>query len=154
MIVVDRRGRLLADSGRRRRARHAATPTGPEIAAALGGTRRPGAPATATRSATDILATAVPILERGRPVGAVRITQSVAAVNDAVRTLDPRPRRCSACVVLALGLVAGALIARQIARPIRRLDDAARRVASGDLDARARSRAAPSSGRWRAPSTR
>jgi two-component system, OmpR family, sensor kinase len=40
--------------------------------------------------------------------------------------------------VLILGLGAGALIARQIAGPVRRLDDAARRVADGDLGARAR----------------
>ncbi len=37
-------------------------------------------------------------------------------------------------MVLLLGIVAGALIAQQIARPIRRLDGAARRVAEGDLD--------------------
>ena len=35
--------------------------------------------------------------------------------------------------MLGLGLLAGALIAQQIARPIRRLGTAARRVASGDL---------------------
>jgi signal transduction histidine kinase len=38
--------------------------------------------------------------------------------------------------VLLLGLAAGALVARGVAMPIRRLDSAARRVASGDLDAR------------------
>ena len=36
--------------------------------------------------------------------------------------------------MLLLGLAAGALIARRIAQPIRRLDRAARRVAEGDLD--------------------
>ncbi|HEV2726892.1 MAG TPA: HAMP domain-containing sensor histidine kinase, partial [Solirubrobacterales bacterium] len=40
-------------------------------------------------------------------------------------------------VVLALGMIAGALIAQQIARPIRRLDETALRVADGDLDATA-----------------
>ncbi len=83
---------------------------------------------------TEILATAVPVLEHGRPHGAVRITQSVDAVNRAVRTsiLDVA---ALAAVVLALGVIAGALIAQQIARPIRRLDRAARQVAGGDLDA-------------------
>ena len=73
------------------------------------------------------------MLEHGRTGGAVRITQSVAAVNRAVRTsiLD---LAALAGVVLLLGLAAGALIARQIALPIRRLDRAARRVAEGDLD--------------------
>ena len=51
----------------------------------------------------DILATAVPILQHGRVVGAVRVTQSVEAVNSAVRRSivgivaaragRPRPRR-------------------------------------------------------------
>ncbi len=38
-------------------------------------------------------------------------------------------------MVLLLALIAAALIAQQIARPIRRLDRAARSVAGGDLDA-------------------
>ena len=42
-----------------------------------------------------------------------------------------------ALAVLALGIVAGALIARRIARPIGRLATAADDVAAGDLDARA-----------------
>ena len=81
----------------------------------------------------EILATSVPILDRNRPIGAVRITQSVEAVNKAVKTsiLDIA---ALAGVVLLLGIVAGALIAQQIARPIRRLDGAARRVAEGNLD--------------------
>jgi signal transduction histidine kinase len=41
-------------------------------------------------------------------------------------------------LVLALGLAAGVVIARQIAGPLRRLDDAAARVAEGDLSVRAR----------------
>jgi signal transduction histidine kinase len=130
VIVVDRRGRLLADS--------AGTPAGrsyasrPEIRAAL---RGHGEQITRNSSTlgTELLATAVPVLEHGRPGGAVRITQSVAAVNRAVRTsiLD---LAALAGVVLLLGLAAGALIARQIALPIRRLDRAARRVAEGELD--------------------
>ena len=76
----------------------------------------------------------MPVLEHGRPRGAVRITQSVDAVHRAVRTsiLDVA---ALAGIVLVLGMIAGALIAQQIARPIRRLDRAARQVADGDLDA-------------------
>jgi two-component system, OmpR family, sensor kinase len=130
VIVVDRTGRLLADS--------AGAPTGrsyasrPEIRAALNGGSEQISRNSATLG-TEILATAVPVIEHGRPGGAVRITQSVAAVNRAVRTsiLD---LAALAGVVLLLALVAGALIARRIARPIRRLDDAARQVAGGDLD--------------------
>jgi signal transduction histidine kinase len=130
VIVVNARGNLLADS--------AGTPVGrsyddrPEVEAALAGHGEQ-----ITRNSEtlgeEILATSVPILERGRPIGAVRVTQSIDAVHKAVKTsiLDIA---ALAGVVLLLGLVAGALIAQQIARPIRRLDGAARRVAEGDLD--------------------
>jgi signal transduction histidine kinase len=129
-IVVDRRGRLLADSAGTRAGRSYASR--PEIRAALRGHSEQISRSSTTLGA-EILATAVPVLERGRPGGAVRITQSVAAVNRAVRTsiLD---LAALAGVVLLLALAAGALIARQIAQPIRRLDRAARQVAQGDLD--------------------
>jgi signal transduction histidine kinase len=130
VIVVDRRGRLLVDS--------AGSPAGrgyadrPEVRAALHGHATQ-----ITRSSTtlgaEILATAVPVLELGRIHGAVRVTQSVAAVNRAVRSSIVGLALLGG-VVLLLGLGAGALIARQISLPIRRLDLAARQVSGGDLD--------------------
>jgi signal transduction histidine kinase len=131
VIVVDVRGRLIADS--------AGAPTGrsyatrPEIGAALRGRAEQITRNSRTLGA-DILATAVPVLEHGQPHGAVRVTQSVAAVSRAVKTsiLD---LAALAGVVLLLALICAALIAQQIARPIRRLDRAARSVAGGDLDA-------------------
>ncbi len=130
VIVVNRRGRLLADS--------TGTPAGrsyasrPEVRAAL----QNGSSEQITRNSetlgTELLATAVPVLEHGRTGGAVRITQSVAAVNRAVRTSILNLAALGG-VVLLLALAAGALIARQIALPIRRLDRAARQVAAGDL---------------------
>jgi signal transduction histidine kinase len=130
VIVVDRRGRLLADS--------ADAPSGrsyadrPEVKAALGGHGEQITRNSQTLGA-EILATSAPVLSHGRTEGAVRITQSVAAVNSAVRTsiLD---LAALAGVVLLLGLLAGAVVAQRIARPIRRLDRAARRVATGELD--------------------
>ncbi|HSS42445.1 MAG TPA: ATP-binding protein [Solirubrobacterales bacterium] len=130
VIVVDARGRLLADS--------AGSPAGrsyddrPEVEAALQGNGEQITRGSETLG-EEILATAVPILDRNRPIGAVRITQSIEAVNKAVKTsiLDIA---ALAAVVLLLGIVAGALIAQQIARPIRRLDSAARQVAEGNLD--------------------
>ena len=134
VLVVDGKGNVLADSAgsgelgtdySRR----------PEIAAALRGDAFQRARHSDTLS-TDILATAVPILRSGRPNGAVRVTQSVAAVHRAVRrTLGGLA--LIAGVVLALGLLAGLVIARQIARPMRRLTLAAREIAHGDLDHRA-----------------
>jgi signal transduction histidine kinase len=130
VIVVDRNGRLLADSAGTALGRSYASR--PEVRSALRGNGEQISRNSETLG-TEILATAVPVLERGRPAGAVRITQSVAAVNRAVRTslLD---LAALAGVVLLLGLAAGALIARQIAKPIRRLDRAALEVAEGRLD--------------------
>lgn len=131
VIIVDAVGRLLADSagaevGRRYAGR-------PEVSAALAGRREQLNRYSETLD-TEILATAVPVLERGRFRGAVRITQSYEAVEGAVRTsvLDIA---AVAAIVLALGMAGGALIARRIARPIHRLDLAAQRVAGGDLEA-------------------
>jgi signal transduction histidine kinase len=132
VIVVDRRGRLVADSAGTAPGRSYADR--PEVRAALGGRATQETRGSSTLG-TDLLATAVPVLAHGRSNGAVRITQSVDAVNRAVRT-SIVDLAALAAVVLLLALAAGALIARQIALPIRRLDGAARRVAAGDLDTR------------------
>jgi len=131
VIIVDATGRLLADSAGAPRGRRYADR--PEVREALRG-REDQLTRNSETLGTEILATAVPVLEHGRPHGAVRITQSVDAVHRAVRTsiLDVA---ALAGIVLVLGMIAGALIAQQIARPIRRLDRAARQVADGDLDA-------------------
>jgi len=131
VIVVNAGGRLIADS--------AGAPAGrdyadrPEVRAALRGHGEQITRHSETLGAS-ILATSAPVLSAGRPDGAVRVTQSVSSVHSAVKTaiLD---LAALAGVVLLLGLVAGAVVAQRIARPIRRLDRAARRVATGDLDA-------------------
>jgi signal transduction histidine kinase len=131
VIVVDRRGGLLADS--------AGAPRGsyygdrPEVRAALRG-RGEQITRNSKTLGTEILATSAPVLSHGRADGAVRVTQSVAAVNRAVRTSILDLAALSG-VVLLLGLAAGAVVAQRIARPIRRLDRAARQVAAGELDA-------------------
>jgi signal transduction histidine kinase len=130
VIVVNRRGRLLADSANAPLGRYYGDR--PEVRAALNGRGEQITRNSKTLGA-EILATSAPVLSHGRPDGAVRVTQSVAAVNRAVRTsiLD---LAALAAVVLLLGLAAGAVVAQRIARPIRRLDRAARQVASGELD--------------------
>jgi signal transduction histidine kinase len=134
VVIVGARGRVLADSA-------GAAPRGesyadrPEIAAALD-----GRPFQETRSSDtldeDLLATAVPVLADGRPAGAVRVTQSVEAVDRAVRR-SVAGLVLLAGVVLALGLLVGSVIARRISRPLGRLDATARRIADGDLERRA-----------------
>ncbi|MGA9372538.1 MAG: HAMP domain-containing sensor histidine kinase [Solirubrobacterales bacterium] len=107
----------------------------PEIAAALRGqtvqqTRR-------SRTLNEqLLATAVPIKHGVRLEGAVRITQSVAAVHRATRKAIISLILLGG-LVLALGVIAGALIARETSRPIRRLEETARRVEEGDLSTEA-----------------
>jgi signal transduction histidine kinase len=134
VIIVDRSGKVLADSG------SAATvgrsyAARPEIAAALAGRNYQKARRSNTLSA-DILATATPVRHNGVPAGAVRITQSIASVNHAVwKTIGGLA--LIGAVVLLLGLAAGLVIAGQVARPMRRLNVAVRRIAAGDLEARA-----------------
>ena len=67
----------------------------------------------------------------------MRVTQSVQAVGRATRraTLG---LIAIGLLVLVLGLAAGALIARQVAGPVHRLDHAVYRFAEGDLAARAK----------------
>jgi signal transduction histidine kinase len=136
VIVVGPGGRLVADSAGEERLGIDYS-TRPEIATALDGDSSQEQRESDTLDET-ILATAVPILQPGTTttVGAVRVTQSVDAVNRATwrATLG---LVAIGLLVLVLGLGAGALIAGQVAGPVRRLDQAARRVAEGDLSARA-----------------
>ena len=132
VIIVDSHGRVLADSARGTIGSDYGSR--PEIATALSG-RTVQLQRYSKSLDQEILATAVPVLHDGRTRGAVRITQSVAAVQ---RALDSTTAKLAlvAGLVLLLGLLAGAVIARQIANPIGRLKGAADRIAGGDLDAR------------------
>jgi signal transduction histidine kinase len=134
VVVVDRSGELIADSAGSAElgGSYAARP---EIRAALAGRRFQETRFSKTLG-EDILATSSPVVSGGRTVGAVRVTQSVAAVGRAVRR-SVGGLAAIAGVVLLLGLIAGALIARQLARPLRRLELTAGEIAHGDLDRRA-----------------
>jgi signal transduction histidine kinase len=133
--VVGERGRLLVDS-------ESTVPAGtsyasrPEIAAALRGEATQGERHSDSLD-QDLLFTAVPVVSEGRREGAVRVTQSVDAVNGEVRS-DVLALIGVAAVVLLLGLGLAWLLAGSLARPLRGLAATARRVAGGDLDARAR----------------
>jgi two-component system, OmpR family, sensor kinase len=134
ILVVGAAGGVLIDSsgaaavGTNYRSR-------PELRAALAG--RPVQVQRSSRTlGKEILATAVPIIRNRHTVGAVRVTQSIAAVNGAVHRAQ-LGLILIGVIVLALGLLAGVVIAAQVARPIRRLEQVARRVAQGDLEARA-----------------
>ncbi len=134
VLVVDRSGIVLADSAGPAQL-GASYALRPEIRSALAGHQAQGQRPSRTLG-EEILATAVPIIRNRAPVGAVRVTQSVAAVHAAVRRVELGLALIGA-IVLALGLAVGAVIAGQIARPLGRLERVARRVAGGDLSARA-----------------
>jgi two-component system, OmpR family, sensor kinase len=134
VLIVNAGGQVLADSAGSSTL-GASYASRPEIAAALRG-RSVQTQRTSHSLGKDILATAVPVLRAGTAVGAVRITQSVAAVQQAVRSTVAKLALVAGTVLL-LGLLAGGLIARQVALPLRRLETAARRLAGGDLSARA-----------------
>jgi two-component system, OmpR family, sensor kinase len=134
VIVVDRRGRLIADSaGAGLEA--ASYASRPEVADALDGRAGQGTRHSDTLG-EDVLFTAVPVLRAGRTVGAVRVTQSVDAVQTEVRN-DVLALIAVGFAALALGLGVAWLLAGSLARPLRGLASAARRVAGGDLEARA-----------------
>jgi two-component system, OmpR family, sensor kinase len=135
VIVVDSRGRLLADSaGTGLRSESYASR--PEIAAALRGKPTQGERRSDSLD-QNLLFTAVPVVNAGRRVGAVRVTQSVKAVDDEVRS-DVIALVGVGVLALALGLGVAWLLAGSLARPLRGLAGTARAVAGGDLDARAR----------------
>ena len=135
VLVVDRTGAVVADSAGSATA-GASFAGRDEIAAALLGRPRQVRRHSATLK-TDLLATAVPIARGGKTVGAVRVTQDVAAVHRAERRTLWALAVIGA-IVLAAGLMVGLFLAARIAGPIRRLEATARRVADGDLGARTR----------------
>ena len=134
VIVVDNRGIVLADS-------EGPATVGddysnrPEIRTALSGRDTQGERHSDDLN-TDILFTAEPIARRGQTVGAVRVTESVDAVENEQQS-DVIALIGVGIVALLLGLVVAWLLAGSLAKPLRGLAAAARRVAGGELDARA-----------------
>jgi signal transduction histidine kinase len=132
VIIVDQTGLLRADSAGSSVRSYASRP---EIKTALAGATFQGKRHSDTLGA-DLLVTAVPVTNRSRTVGAVRVTQSVAAVGDRVR----RSVLALAAIggaALALGLVFAWFLADSLSRPLRKLAQTARQVEKGDLEARA-----------------
>jgi signal transduction histidine kinase len=137
VIVVDApRGRLLADStvGVTRPLPYA-TASRPELRTALRGLRAQGERHSDTLG-QDLLYTAVPVTNNGHVVGAVRVTQDLAAVHHRVRRAVLALIAIGA-FALVLGLALAWFLAGSLSRPLRRLAATARRLEAGELDARA-----------------
>jgi signal transduction histidine kinase len=134
VLIVDRSGAVVADSAGSAQV-GADYSSRPEIAAALRGRRFQESRHSATLG-ENLLATSSPVLSGRRVIGAVRVTQRIAAVHRAVRR-SIAGLVLIAAVVLVIGLTAGWLIARQLARPLRRLESTAGEIAHGRLERRA-----------------
>ncbi len=131
VLVVDGQGRVVADS---------AGQTGnygdrQEIRAALEGGVSQGRRFSETLG-ESLLFTAVPVVVEGDVGGAVRVTQSVDAIDRRVRR-DVLGLIGIGLIALVLGLAFAWFLAGTLARPLQRLAATARRVESGDLGARA-----------------
>ena len=131
VLVVDRNGVVVADSGGQ---------TGnygdrPEIQGALDGGISQGRRFSDTLGQT-LLFTAVPVVVQGDVGGAVRVTQSVDAIDRRVRR-DVLGLIGIGLIALILGLAFAWFLAGSLARPLQRLAATARRVEAGDLGARA-----------------
>jgi two-component system, OmpR family, sensor kinase len=133
VIVVDLRGRLLADSAGEG-LRLTSYRDRPEIREALAGRPAQGERRSDTLG-EELLFTAVPVIDGGRRVGAVRVTQSVEAVGDRVRR-NVLVLVGVGAIALLLGLALAWVLAGSLSRPLRALAHTARRIERGELDAR------------------
>ena len=134
VIIVGPKGGLLADSSRPG-TRGVAYGDRPEIAEALTGRTVQGRRRSETLD-QELLYTAVPVIQAGKTVGAVRVTQSVDAIDREIRR-DQYALIGVGLLALAFGLVVAWFVAGSLTRPLRRLAVTAQRVGGGDLEARA-----------------
>jgi two-component system, OmpR family, sensor kinase len=134
VFIVDGRGRLLADSSGESELGTSvfADEEHPPLLEALDGGIGQGT----HEPDLDVLSTAVPIVRNQRTIGALEVEQSLASVNDEVRN-DVAALIGIGVLALALGLGVAWILAGSLSRPLHALADAARRMAGGDLGARA-----------------
>jgi signal transduction histidine kinase len=135
VIIVDGRGRLLADSTAAGIPGPLPYASRPEIRTALNAGRAQGERHSDTLG-QDLLYTAVPVTNNGRVVGAVRVTQSIDAVHSRIRR-GVLALAAIGAFALLVGLVVAWLLASSLSKPLRSLALTARRVEAGDLEARA-----------------
>ncbi|MGY1735038.1 ATP-binding protein [Geodermatophilus sp. SYSU D00684] len=140
IVVVDRAGIARADS--------ADPGTGgedftnrPEVAAALSGERATGTRGSQTLGG-DLVYVAVPVTSGGQVHGAVRVSYPIAELDERIRENWLRLGLLSLVVLLVVAVV-GAVLARQVTRPVRLLEDAARDLADGRLGTRVPATAGP-----------
>jgi signal transduction histidine kinase len=137
IVVVDAGGRVLADSeGRAQRGALYATAERPELRTAL----FRGLIDTRKRASEtlddELLLVTVPVVDRERVAGAVRVSASTDEIDESVQASWFRLAALGAAVIAA-GLVLAWLLAVPLSRQIRSLSEASTRLGSGELRARA-----------------
>ena len=136
VIVVGRQGRLLADSaGPGLIGTQYADAARPELQGALAG-RSAQIERHSDTLGADQLFTAVPVTNAGQVVGAVRVTQPTAEIDERVRR-SVLALIAIGALALVLGLGLTWVLAETLSRPLRRLAGTARDVEAGNLEARA-----------------
>jgi signal transduction histidine kinase len=135
VIVVNRAGRLLADSTAAQ-AGSISYASRPEIRTAIHARHAVQGIRHSNTLGKDLLYTAVPVTNNGRIVGAVRVTQSMGAVHARVRRAVLALIGIGAFALL-VGLAVAWFLASSLSKPLRNVAETARRVEAGDLEARA-----------------
>ncbi len=136
ILVIDAHRRVLYDSsGEFPVDTVLDTSARPELAGALQG-RVMSVQRYSRTLGSDLLLVAVPVHEGETLVGAVRLSEPLGEVTASVRRTWLGLAGVG-LVALLVGLVIELILANSLARPVRRLEEAARRLQAGDLDARA-----------------
>lgn len=128
VVLVNTAGISVFDTGSDQRRDFS---TRPEVETALSGVRSSGIRYSSTLD-TDLLFVAVPVASNGTVSGALRLTIDA---DEVTRRIERFWLGLAAIAALVLLSVAGLgwAIARSITKPIRQLEDGARRFSSGDL---------------------
>jgi signal transduction histidine kinase len=132
VVLVDQHGVSLVDTGGSVRQDFS---NRPEVKSALGGASVSGSRSSSSLGA-DLVYAAVPILGAKTPVAALRLTTDSSRVDRLVHRFWLSLIGVM-LIALAMAAVVGAAVSRWLTRPITLLDRAARRMATGDLRARA-----------------
>jgi signal transduction histidine kinase len=137
IVVVDSAGRVVADSdGRAPSGLPFATAERPELRVALFGGRIDTRTRPSETVGDDLLLVTVPVVDRGRVAGAVRVSASAEEIDASVNESWLRLAALGLAVIAA-GLVLAWLLALPLSRQVRRLSEASARLGRGELRARA-----------------
>jgi signal transduction histidine kinase len=137
IVVVDAAGRVVADSaGSAQPGTAYATEARPELRAALFGGLIDTRKRASETLGEELLLVTVPVVDRGRVAGAVRVSATTADIDASVRASWLRLAALGVAVIAA-GLVLAWVLSAPLSRQVRRLSDAATRLGRGELDARA-----------------